>query len=81
MDAIDLARFMDVPLDVEALIEGPPLCVRDLLALRNGSVIETNLPAGENIGILAGKSPLGIGELAAARGRVIVRLLRVQGEA
>ena len=80
MEATDLARFMDVPLEVEAVIEGPRLSVRDLLALRNGSIIETNLPAGENVGILAGKSPLGIGELATARGRAIVRLLRVQGE-
>lgn len=80
MEATDLARFMEVPLDVEALVEGPRLRVRDLLALRVGSVIETNRLAGENVDVVAGKSPLGVGELTAADGKVIVRVLRFQGE-
>jgi flagellar motor switch/type III secretory pathway protein FliN len=80
MEATDLARFMDVPLEVEALVEGPRLRVRDLLALKTGSVIETGRLAGENVDVLAGKSPLGVGELAASRGRIIVRILRFQGD-
>lgn len=80
MEAIDYSRFMEVPLEVEALVEGPRLRVRDLLALRVGSVIETGRMAGENVDVLAGKSPLGVGELSAAHGKAIVRVLRVGGE-
>ena len=80
MEAIDLTRFMEVPLEVEALVEGPRLRVRDLLALRVGSVIETDRLAGENVDVVAGKSPLGVGELSAAHGKAIVRVLRFRGE-
>jgi flagellar motor switch/type III secretory pathway protein FliN len=71
---------MEVPLEVEALLEGPRLRVRDLLALKAGSVIETALPVGGNVDILAGQSRLGVGELTASRGRVVVRMLRFRGE-
>ena len=80
MDVTELARFMDVPLEIEALVEGPRLRVGDLLALQTGSVIETTMPAGENIDVFAGQSPLGVGELTASRGRVIVRILRFRGD-
>jgi flagellar motor switch/type III secretory pathway protein FliN len=80
MDAAELSRFMDVPLEVEAQVEGPRLRVSDLLALRTGSVIETDRPAGGNVDILAGASPLGVGELTAARGKVVVRVVRFRGD-
>ena len=80
MDAIDLARFLEIPLEVEALVEGTSLRIRDLLALKAGSVIETQWPAGENVDVRAGSSPLCVGELTAARGRVVVRVVGFRGE-
>ena len=80
MDPTQLARFMDVPLEVEALVEGPKLRVRDLLALKTGNIIETTVPAGENIEVRAGRSPLGTGELSASGGKVIVRVIRFLGD-
>jgi flagellar motor switch/type III secretory pathway protein FliN len=80
MDATELARFIDIPLEVEAVVEGRRLSVRDLLALKAGSVIETQLPAGENVNVHAGQSPLGLGELTASRGKIVVRLLRFRGD-
>ena len=80
MDVTELARFMDLSLEIEALVEGPRLRVGDLMALRAGSVIETAMPAGEDIDVFAGQSALGVGELAASRGRVIVRMLRFRGD-
>lgn len=80
MEATDLVRFLEIPLEVEALVEGPRLRVRDLLALKAGSIIETELQAGENIDVLAGQSPLGAGELSAAHGKVVVRLVRFRGD-
>jgi flagellar motor switch/type III secretory pathway protein FliN len=79
MENLDLTRFLDVPLEIEALLAGPRMRVRDLLALRAGSVIETGLPAGENVEVLAGQAPLGPGELTASRGKVIVRMLQIRG--
>jgi flagellar motor switch/type III secretory pathway protein FliN len=80
MLAKDLARFMDVSLEVEALVEGPRLRVRDLLALKAGSVIDTARPAGENVDVLAGHAALGLGELTALKGKVVVRMLRFEGD-
>jgi flagellar motor switch protein FliM len=80
MNLTRLARFMDVPLEIEALVEGPRLRVRDLLALKTGNIIETALPAGENIELRAGRSPLGAGELGASGGKVIVRVIRFRGD-
>ena len=80
MEATDFTRFMEVPLEVEAVVEGPRLRVRELLALRVGSVIETSRLAGENVDVVAGKTLLGVGELTASRGKAIVRVLRFRGE-
>jgi flagellar motor switch/type III secretory pathway protein FliN len=80
MDATELARFMEVPLEIEALVEGRKLRVRDLLALKTGSVIETQLPAGDNVNVVAGQTPLGVGELTSSGGKVVVRLLRLLGD-
>ena len=80
MDATALTRFLDVPLEIEALVEGPRLHVRDLLALKAGSVIETGVRAGENVGVIAGHSTLGVGELTASGGKVVVRMLRFRGD-
>jgi flagellar motor switch/type III secretory pathway protein FliN len=80
METADFSRFMEVPLEVEALVEGPRLRVRELLALRVGSVIETSRLAGENVDVVAGKSPLGVGELTALHGKAVVRVLRFRGE-
>jgi flagellar motor switch/type III secretory pathway protein FliN len=71
---------MDVPLEIEALIEGPRIRVGELLAMKAGNVIATRLPAGENVGVYAGHAALGMGELTAARGKVVVRMLRFQGD-
>jgi flagellar motor switch/type III secretory pathway protein FliN len=80
MDATDLARFMEVPLEIEALVESGKLRVRDLLSLQVGSVIETQLPAGDNVNVFVGQASLGVGELTASGGKVVVRLLRLQGD-
>lgn len=80
METLNLARFMDIPLQIEARVEGPRLRVRDLLALRAGSLLETSTPAGQNVEVLAGNSPLGLGELTASRGKVVVRMLRFRGD-
>lgn len=75
-----LSALLDVLLPVEAVLDGTKLRVGELLALRAGSVIATKLPAGGNVKILAGHSSIGLGELAAANGRLLVRMLKFTGD-
>jgi flagellar motor switch/type III secretory pathway protein FliN len=80
MENLNLARLMEIPIQIEALVEGPRMSIRDLLALKAGSIVETRLAAGENVEVLAGHSPLGLGELTSSGSRIGVRMLRFQGE-
>jgi flagellar motor switch/type III secretory pathway protein FliN len=75
-----MAPFLGIPLTVEAVIEGPGLKISELLALRAGSVIATTLPAGESVGVRAGGSEIGAGELTALGGHLAVRLLDFHGK-
>jgi flagellar motor switch/type III secretory pathway protein FliN len=75
-----MAPFLGVLLKVEAVVDGPGLKISDLLALRAGSVIATTLPAGESIGVRAGGSEIGAGELTAVGGRLAVRMLDFHGK-
>jgi flagellar motor switch/type III secretory pathway protein FliN len=69
-------RFLDVPLHFEAVLPGPALRVDALLALSEGSLIETTQPAGEAVEVFAGGVLIGVGELAEANGRCAVRMVR-----
>ena len=80
MTVDDLTRFSEVPLKVEALIPCPPMRIRDLLALRTGSIVEAGRLAGENVDVLAGNALLGIGELTKLDGKLMLRILGFQGE-
>ena len=75
-----MAPFLGVPLPVEAIIEGPRLKISELLSLRAGSVIASRLPAGESVGVRAGGSEIGAGELTALNGRLAVRMLDFHGK-
>jgi flagellar motor switch protein FliN/FliY len=79
-DPSALAHLFDVPLDVEATIDGPALRVSELLTLRVGSVIETRRAAGENIDLFAGDSYIGSGELAQINGNIAVRMVKLKGK-
>jgi len=76
----EMTPFLGVPLTVEAVVEGPRLKISDLLALRAGSIIATRLPAGESVGVRAGGSEIGAGELTALGGRLAVRMLDFHGK-
>ena len=75
MNAHDLTRFAEVPLEVEVLIPCNRMRIRELLALEAGSVVQSDRLAGENVDVMAGGAPLGIGELTKMGGRLVVRIL------
>ncbi|MGQ9756500.1 MAG: FliM/FliN family flagellar motor switch protein [Desulfotomaculales bacterium] len=60
-----LAYLDDVQVDLAAELGGATLKVRDILALQEGSVIELDRPAGDNVDIL-------LNGLRFARGEVMV---------
>ncbi|HUB77909.1 MAG TPA: FliM/FliN family flagellar motor switch protein [Bryobacteraceae bacterium] len=73
-------HLLDIPLEVEAVVEGNPLLVSALLELAVGSLVLSGRAAGENVDVLAGQSLLGSGELARANGRRVVRMVNFKGK-
>jgi len=77
-DTSSLAPYMSIPLPVEAVVEGPRVTVKALVALAAGSVIGTTVPAGHSVEIRVGGAAIGAGELTAPAGNLIVRMLTLQ---
>jgi len=71
---------MDLPLEVEAVVEGRALRVSELLELTVGSLVVSGRAAGESVDILVGRALLGSGELARANGRRVVRMVGFKGK-
>ena len=67
---------MDVPVQFEAVLQGPALRVRELLALSEGSLIKTLRPAGETVEIFSAGALIGFAELTDANGRRAARMVR-----
>ncbi len=80
MDSPELARLLDVRFQVEATLQGPNLRVSQLLALKVGSLIPTNHPAGETVDVFAGNAYIGSGELNVMNGRNAVRMVKLGGK-
>ena len=73
-------HLLDIPLQVEAVVEGRTLRVSELLELAVGSLVLTARAAGENVDVLAGRTLLGSGELARANGHRVVRMVNFKGK-
>lgn len=79
-DLQKVAHLLDIPLEVEAVVEGRALRVSDLLELAVGSIVVSGRPAGETVDVLAGRTFLGTGELARANGNRVVRMVNFKGK-
>ena len=79
-DTARVTHLLDIPLEVEAVVDACPLRVGELLELSVGSLVVSGHPAGENVEIQAGQTRLGAGELARANGRRVVRMVKFQGK-
>jgi flagellar motor switch protein FliN len=69
-----IARYADVPIDIDVELDRRVLTVRDLLDLEAGSVIKLNRSAGENIDVLAGGTLLAFGEIVIVEDTIGVRI-------
>ena len=67
----------DIPVEVEAAAAGPALRVSEILALREGSIVTTNLPAGESIKVFAGGALIGAGEFSNTEDGAAIRMVRL----
>lgn len=79
-DTARVTHLLDIPLEVEAVVEGRALRVNELLELAVGSLVVTDRAAGENVDVLAGRTLLGSGELAKANGHRVVRMVNFKGK-
>jgi len=79
-DLNKVGHLLDVPLDLEAVVEGRALRVSDLLELAVGSLVLSDRAAGESIDVLASRAFLGTGELARANGHRVVRMVDLKGK-
>jgi flagellar motor switch/type III secretory pathway protein FliN len=75
-----VGHLLDLPLAVEAVVDGHPLRVSELLELAVGSLVISGRAAGESVDLLAGGALLGSGELARANGHRVVRMVSFQGK-
>ena len=76
-DAKRYSWLSDIPVEVEAATAALALRVGEILALREGSVIATNLPAGENINVFAGGALIGAGEFSSSEHGTAIRMVRL----
>jgi flagellar motor switch/type III secretory pathway protein FliN len=78
-DLSPFVPFLDLPLAVEALLEGPTLTVDQLLSLGVGGLVTTTRRAGETIDLFAGGARIGAGELGAVKGHTVLRMVSFKG--
>jgi flagellar motor switch protein FliN/FliY len=70
----ELGSLLELPLEVEALLDSRLISVAELLALRPGNVIRLDRSAGENVRIHVGGVHLADGDIAASDAAVCVRV-------
>ena len=75
-----VAHLLDIPLEVEAVVESRALRVSELLELTVGSLVVSGRAAGENVDVMAGRTLLGSGELARGNGHRVVRMVNFKGK-
>jgi flagellar motor switch protein FliN/FliY len=70
----EVALIHDVPLEVGVELDRRYLKIRDILELREGSIIEMTRSAGENIDIYVGKRLVAFGEIVIIENTMGVRI-------
>ncbi|HTT65324.1 MAG TPA: FliM/FliN family flagellar motor switch protein [Bryobacteraceae bacterium] len=70
----EMARFADVPVEVEVELDRRVFSVREILELSAGSVITMSRSAGENIDLYVGGQLVGFGEIVLVENHMGVRI-------
>ncbi|HEX9012062.1 MAG TPA: FliM/FliN family flagellar motor switch protein [Anaerolineaceae bacterium] len=77
----EIASLAQVPVTIQAELDRRIMTVRDILGLSEGSVIETNRSAGENIDVYIGGVLSGFGEIVVIENTIGVRITDFRDEA
>jgi flagellar motor switch protein FliN/FliY len=72
--AEEITHLADVPVDIAVELDRRILTIREILDLREGSVIPMTRSAGENIDVLVGDALLGFGEIVIIENAMGVRM-------
>jgi flagellar motor switch protein FliN/FliY len=75
-----LGRMADVPVEIEVEMDRRILTMREILALKEGSLIGTSRSAGENIDIYIGGALVGFGEIVVIENMIGVRITDFKDE-
>ncbi len=78
-DPFARAEFDSVPLTLTARLAEGSLLFGELADLSGGSVLPLDTPIGEPSQLLAGDTPIAIGELVEIKGRLEFRVTRLGG--
>jgi flagellar motor switch protein FliN len=75
-----LAHYADVPVEIEVEMDRRILTMREILDLREDSLIGTTRSAGENIDIYIGGVLVGFGEIVVIENMIGVRITDFRDE-
>jgi len=75
-----IAQYADVPVEIEVEMDRRMLTMREILDLREGSLIGTTRSAGENIDIYIGGALVGFGEIVVIENMIGVRITDFRDE-
>ena len=75
-----LARLADIPVEIGVEMDRRILTMREILELREGSLIGTTRSAGENIDIYIGGALVGFGEIVVIENMIGVRITDFKDE-
>lgn len=75
-----LAHYADVPVEIGVEMDRRILTMREILDLREGSLIGTTRSAGENIDIYIGGALVGFGEIVVIENMIGVRITDFKDE-
>jgi flagellar motor switch protein FliN len=70
----EVAHIANVPIDVEVQLDSRWMKLSDILALEEGSIIEMNRSAGENIDVFIGRKLAAFGEIVLIESTMGVRI-------
>lgn len=70
----EIARFANVPVGLEVILDKYKMTVRELLELECGSVIPLERSAGENVDIYVSQVLVGFGEIVVIENTTGVRI-------
>ena len=76
----EIAALADVPVEIEIELDRRALTTREVLELREGSIIHTARSAGENIDIYIGGVFCGSGEIVVIESALGVRITDFRDE-